>query len=181
MSRFWTAEKVERLRAEWMAGTAVNAIAALLGGSRNAVIGKAHRLELPMHPGSLFHPDKARTPGAQKKLAQRKPAPKRVRRRRVRLAGKTRKESAPLSPPVRGPAPARLRIPFAALEPHHCRYAVTDAPPHFFCGALRREKSAFCAFHHALCHEPRRETEDRKPRSRAWRSVLEHRLRARAA
>ncbi len=43
----WTSEKVEKLRELWGKGSSASQIAEILGGvSRNAVIGKAHRLNL---------------------------------------------------------------------------------------------------------------------------------------
>lgn len=44
----WTDERVERLKKLWAEGLSASQIAAQLGGvSRNAVIGKVHRLNLP--------------------------------------------------------------------------------------------------------------------------------------
>ena len=44
----WTDERVDRLKKLWSEGLSASQIAAQLGGvSRNAVIGKVHRLNLP--------------------------------------------------------------------------------------------------------------------------------------
>ena len=43
----WTEEKVNKLKELWGKGNTASQIAAIIGGiSRNAVIGKAHRLKL---------------------------------------------------------------------------------------------------------------------------------------
>ena len=43
----WTDEKVEKLKELWGKGNTASQIAGIIGGiSRNAVIGKAHRLNL---------------------------------------------------------------------------------------------------------------------------------------
>lgn len=67
----WTDERIERLKAMWTRGSTASQIAEELGGvSRNAVIGKAHRLGLESRPS----PVKA---GEEKeKKAKPAPAPK---------------------------------------------------------------------------------------------------------
>ena len=48
----WTPEKVEKLRRLWKKGHSGSEIARMLGDTtRNAVIGKAHRLKLESHWG----------------------------------------------------------------------------------------------------------------------------------
>ena len=50
----WTDERIERLKAMWAEGKTASAIAEELGGvSRNAVIGKAHRLGLSGRPSPI--------------------------------------------------------------------------------------------------------------------------------
>lgn len=50
----WTDERVSMLRDMWMAGKSASQIADALGGiSRNAVIGKAHRLGLQKRPSPI--------------------------------------------------------------------------------------------------------------------------------
>ena len=67
----WTDERIDRLKAMWTKGATASQIAEELGGvSRNAVIGKAHRLGLESRPS----PVKA---GEEKeKKAKAAPAPK---------------------------------------------------------------------------------------------------------
>jgi GcrA cell cycle regulator len=61
----WTEERIERLKKMWHEGATASQIADELGGvSRNAVIGKAHRLGLeqrpsPVKPGEEHEPRKA--------------------------------------------------------------------------------------------------------------------------
>jgi GcrA cell cycle regulator len=65
----WTDERIETLKKMWDSGLTATQIAEELGGvSRNAVIGKAHRLGLPARPS----PVKPNEPKAQ---AAPKPAP----------------------------------------------------------------------------------------------------------
>jgi GcrA cell cycle regulator len=77
----WTEERIERLKKMWHDGATASQIADELGGvSRNAVIGKAHRLGLeqrpsPVKPGEEKEAKKAAAP-APKPAAPRTEAPK---------------------------------------------------------------------------------------------------------
>ena len=77
----WTEERIERLKKMWHDGATASQIADELGGvSRNAVIGKAHRLGLeqrpsPVKPGEEKEVKKA-APAAPAAAAPLKPAPK---------------------------------------------------------------------------------------------------------
>src|SRR4029450_4928048 len=60
----WTDERIERLKAMWTKGATASQIADELGGvSRNAVIGKAHRLGLEARPSPV-------KPGGEKEAAE---------------------------------------------------------------------------------------------------------------
>ena len=67
----WTDERIDRLKSMWTKGATASQIAEELGGvSRNAVIGKAHRLGLESRPSPV-------KPGEEKeKKAKAPPAPK---------------------------------------------------------------------------------------------------------
>src|SRR5205814_6776818 len=65
----WTDERIERLKKMWHDGATASQIADELGGvSRNAVIGKAHRLGLEQRPSPV-------KPGEEKEAKKRAPAP----------------------------------------------------------------------------------------------------------
>jgi GcrA cell cycle regulator len=66
----WTEETIERLRALWAEGLSTAEIGRRMGISKNAVVGKAHRLNLPARPS----PIRRDASGA----APRPPAPRRV-------------------------------------------------------------------------------------------------------
>jgi GcrA cell cycle regulator len=80
----WTDERIERLKNMWAKGATASQIADELGGvSRNAVIGKAHRLGLeqrpsPVKPGEEKEAKKPATPAAAapKPAAPKAEAPK---------------------------------------------------------------------------------------------------------
>ncbi|SBV32856.1 GcrA cell cycle regulator [uncultured Sphingopyxis sp.] len=68
----WTDERIEQLRSMWEKGLTASQIADELGGvSRNAVIGKAHRLGLKSRPSPVKATEKAARPV---KAAAPKPA-----------------------------------------------------------------------------------------------------------
>jgi len=71
----WTDERIEQLRQMWTNGHTASQIAETLGGvSRNAVIGKAHRLGLQSRPSPVKPGDGDAEPAAAKPAAE-KPAP----------------------------------------------------------------------------------------------------------
>ncbi|AMK18531.1 MULTISPECIES: GcrA family cell cycle regulator [Sphingobium] len=111
----WTDERIDQLKAMWEKGLTASQIAEELGGvSRNAVIGKAHRLGLQSRPS----PVKANE--APKKAAPvRKPAP----------AVET---ETPKPAPIQHSTPAPVRHPtpvtVAAISPSASAPAA-DAPP----------------------------------------------------
>lgn len=71
----WTDERIGTLRKMWEGGATASEIATELGGvSRNAVIGKAHRLGLKARPSPVKANEKKKAAAAPKKPAA--PAPK---------------------------------------------------------------------------------------------------------
>ena len=106
----WTDERIDQLKAMWEKGLTASQIADELGGvSRNAVIGKAHRLGLQSRPS----PVKANE--APKKAAPaRKPAAPAPEAEAPRAA-------APVAAPPPPPRPTPVAAPAAAAAP-------SDAP-----------------------------------------------------
>lgn len=95
----WTDERIATLKKMWEGGSTASQIAEELGGvSRNAVIGKAHRLGLKSRPSPVKANDKKKAPA--KKPAAPKPAAK-----------KAAKPAAPK------PAPAAPAKPAASAAP----------------------------------------------------------------
>jgi GcrA cell cycle regulator len=75
----WTEERIERLKKMWHDGATASQIADELGGvSRNAVIGKAHRLGLEQRPSPVKPGEEkeAKKPAAAPAAASPKSAPK---------------------------------------------------------------------------------------------------------
>jgi len=101
----WTDERIATLRKMWEGGATASEIATELGGvSRNAVIGKAHRLGLKARPSPVKANDKKKAAPPKKPAA---PAPKPAAEPRAETA--ERAPPAPAERPVARPAPAPVR------------------------------------------------------------------------
>jgi GcrA cell cycle regulator len=101
----WTEERIERLKKMWAEGATASQIADELGGvSRNAVIGKAHRLGLEQRPSPV-------KPGDEKDL--KKPAPAAVdpAPKAAPKADTSRALPSAATPPAAGRAPAQSPMP----------------------------------------------------------------------
>lgn len=123
----WTDERIDNLRAMWEKGLTASQIAEELGGvSRNAVIGKAHRLGLKSRPSPVKSADKT-------KVAKAPAAPKDV------AAPPTPTASAAPAAPVRAAPPRPVAAPAPRPEPKSAAPAPaapvaasgdgTEAPP----------------------------------------------------
>jgi len=87
----WTDERIATLKKMWEGGSTASQIADELGGvSRNAVIGKAHRLGLKSRPSPVKANDKKKAAAAPKA-----PAPKKA----AKPAAKPAAAAAPAAPP----------------------------------------------------------------------------------
>ena len=95
----WTDERVEKLKKMWGEGQSASQIAKELGGvTRNAVIGKVHRLGLSNRSGGGGAKADSKPKAAPKTEAKPKPAPK---------AKPTPEPAAEAAAPAPEPVPAR--------------------------------------------------------------------------
>ncbi|MBB3980862.1 GcrA cell cycle regulator [Sphingobium fontiphilum] len=117
----WTDERIEQLKGMWEKGLTASQIAEELGGvSRNAVIGKAHRLGLQSRPSPVKAADAPRKAAA----APRKPAPEPA-------APAAPVAAQPAPQPTAAPQPAPVAAPAApvAAEPAPAQPAADVEPP----------------------------------------------------
>lgn len=99
----WTEERIEELTRLWEAGQSASQIGKSLGMSKNAVIGKAHRLKLPARPSPI------RAASASTRPAMRN-TPRPVQRQRPPGSGKARPHLESVTPVAPAPRQAPPRI-----------------------------------------------------------------------
>jgi len=174
----WTDERVELLRKLWAEGLSASQIAAQLGGvSRNAVIGKAHRLKLSGRGKTTKNQPRARktpapaTPAARPRQVAASvqniaPAPSMpVHESRTRTVGATALKLEFVTDAV-----ARIdarpeenvvvsisrRLSLLQLTENTCKWPVGDplSEDFYFCGADSGETSPYCGYHSKIAFQP---------------------------
>lgn len=145
----WTDERVTLLKKLWLEGLSASQIAKQLGGvTRNAVIGKVHRLGLsgratPSRPaGSTF-----KAPRAPRPVSASPAAPRRV-------------SSEPSHIPQPRQQVYRVEEPGSAtvltLGAHMCKWPIGDPSTDgfTFCGKRSGEAGPYCVDHARVAYQP---------------------------
>jgi GcrA cell cycle regulator len=147
----WSSERIEQLRSLWQDGLSASQIASNLGGiSRNAVIGKAHRLGLTGRPS----PIKNRPTGMTRPKPQRRPKIEQTLAPRVAAPPQPQKRVDPTPQVVEtddGPGASIL-----TLTDRICKWPIGD-PRHadfHFCGRASAEGLPYCADHARRAYQP---------------------------
>jgi GcrA cell cycle regulator len=118
----WTDERIDKLKSLWGQGLTASQIADELGGvSRNAVIGKAHRLGLESRPSPVKGNDDAPAAAAAPAPAPREPTPP--------PAPKVEAAPKPRPAPEPRPAPAPRPEPVAAAPAPQPSAASSEPAP----------------------------------------------------
>jgi GcrA cell cycle regulator len=146
----WTDERVELLKKLWADGLSASQIAAELGGiTRNAVIGKVHRLGLSGRAkspsSSAPRPRKPRSSGHMMRVSR--PA----MRGNTALAYDYEPEPEPEMIEI----PIEQRKTLLQLNEKTCRWPVGDpgSTEFFFCGGEAAD-SPYCTFHSRVAYQP---------------------------
>jgi GcrA cell cycle regulator len=142
----WTPERVDQLRNCVVAGLTCSQIAAEIGVTRNAVIGKINRLGL----------SPARAAGAPAR-----PCPPRVRRPRLPSPRRLLRLMAAAAPSVAddvmlafGPVDSTQRCSLLELSPGMCRWPIDEpgAADRAFCGNGVVKGFSYCASHARMAY-----------------------------
>lgn len=153
----WTRENVELLRTMWLGGSSAGEITRkLVGASRGAVMGKIHRLGLPLRGAEGA---RQRVRAEKERVARKEPV-----HRAKKLPAE--KAAAFVEPPVRPDAPPMRRLELVALESRDCRWPINgeESGAFLFCGNEQREKTPYCAYHGRLAYRVERPAPQRGAR-----------------
>lgn len=164
----WTDKRVADLKKLWLDGFSASQIAKQLGGvTRNAVIGKVHRLGL-----------------AGRKEPARPSAP-RPRTPTPRGPARAPRPVAPPSPPVEAvaapappPRPAVIDLPGTAtihtLGSHACKWPIGDpsTDEFSFCGRGSDDGHPYCVEHAKVAYQPARKSTGASELARSLRRYI---------
>ena len=140
----WSEDRVTTLKSLWLDGLSASQIAKALGGvTRNAVIGKIHRLGLSGRAVAS-----APTRPARPSIPR---SPRRVTAPRAKAAVQLTPPPAPPAAPPEGPG---LVSSLATLAAHACKWPIGDpkASSFSFCGRLAN--GPYCPAHKAQAFRP---------------------------
>ena len=144
----WTNEKVEKLKELWSKGHTASQIAEKLGDTtRNAVIGKAHRLNL-----------EARAPSKQSGSNRSKDNKQVSRRSAATMSRKARFQSILLDKNFEPENPKSLE----ELTEDTCKWPIghPNEEKFYFCGRKPESDFPYCKLHVLYAFQPKNQKED---------------------
>ena len=155
----WSVEAIERLKALWAEGHSTAEIGRRMGISKNAVVGKAHRLNLPPRPSPIRR-EPGEKPVAAAPRAPRIPAPRTTLPQPGVLAAPPPVVPAP--PVLTAPSTVVRAFPRFASKRSCCWPLGEPGTAEFrFCAAEATNGKPYCTEHAAVAYvKPRDRRED---------------------
>ncbi len=144
----WTEEKVAKLKELWGKGNTASQIAQIIGGiSRNAVIGKAHRLNLSAKI-------KTRTAASSEKF-ENSIEEKNIKIKKMR---KSKFKSLLIDKDFEPENPKQLE----ELDENSCKWPIghPDEKSFYFCGRSSLKDFSYCKLHLLYAYQPKGKRED---------------------
>ncbi|GAB6051765.1 GcrA family cell cycle regulator [Magnetospira thiophila] len=153
MTQDWTPDRIKLLTDLWSEGLATGEIGRRLGFTKNAVIGKAHRLGLPKRQSPIQRAAAAKKPPREATSARKAPAEKPVTETPVAAAPKPepKPKPAPKAPPqvaVTPPSPHET-VTLDRLSHGMCCWPTGEpgTPDFHFCGNPTVPGKPYCLPH----------------------------------
>ena len=145
----WTEEREQKLKKLWEKGYTASQIAEMLGGdtTRNAVIGKAHRLKLA-----------ARVASKQSKSPKKQDEASNLNREERYISRKSKFKSMLLDKNFEVENPKKLE----ELSDKNCRWPIghPDEENFYFCGRNPVEGFSYCKLHVLYAFQPKNQKEE---------------------
>lgn len=168
----WNDENTAELKKLWGMGLSAGVISLRMSGfSRNAIIGKVHRLGLPGRPNPI---GKFRTKsGTAARRPVSRPKIDKIRSERVYIT----KDVLPAAPlPPEPPKPSKL-FKLVDMESDQCRFIYGDpkSSDSGFCGCKTATGSSYCTYHAQICTnamQPTKKTAVNETRARTYEKIL---------
>ncbi len=154
----WTDERVELLKKLWSEGLSASQIAGRIGGvSRNAVIGKVHRLGLSGRATTTRMKSHRPRPRMAQTTAKRPQKPRFAQVGNPAVRALYQPDAEPFVPAQEEPViPVKERKSIQTLAECNCRWPIGD-PQHadfHFCGKTKVAGLPYCEFHARRAYQP---------------------------